>query len=442
MSKITADFTKITGRIKPMHGVGQPPITGLTNEMFHYLKEAGIPYARLHDVGGMFGGGCFVDIPNLFPDFDADEKNPENYAFEFTDKIIEGLMENGCEPFFRLGITIENYVNVRAYRVDPPKDFHKWARICEQVIRHYNEGWANGYNYNIEYWEIWNEPEGKPMWNGTFEEYCRLYEVSSKHLKECFGDKIKVGGYASCGFYAIDKDPEITGIGLDPTNSHEKYIKNFFTFLEYITSEEHKSPIDFFSWHSYGAVHRIIKQAEYCHKTLDKYGLGDIEEILNEWNPCHTIKNKRGSWAAAQNLAVLLAMQKSTLAMMNYYDAQISYSIFSGMFNPDLGIPYPNYYGFMSFNSLYKLKDEIETSTDDENLFIGGATNGKKKVLVMSNINNKEVEVTFDVTGADLSDCDILMINDEYTYTLTGKKIVEGKLVIPANTCVEIKFYN
>jgi hypothetical protein len=135
-------------------------------------------------------------------------------------------------------------------------------------------------------------------------------------------------------------------------------------------------------------------------------------------------------------------MQKSTLAMMNYYDAQVGYSIFSGMFNPDLGIPYPNYYGFMSFNSLYKLKDEIETSTDDENLFIGGATNGKKKILVMSNINNKELEVTFDVTGADLSDCDILMINDEYTYTLTGKKIVEGKLVIPANTCVEIKFYN
>ena len=111
-------------------------------------------------------------------------------------------------------------------------------------------------------------------------------------MKECFGDKIKVGGYASCGFYAIDKDPEITGIGLDPTNSHEKYIKNFFTFLEYITSEEHKSPIDFFSWHSYGAVHRIIKQAEYCHKNLVKYGLGDIEEMLNEWNPCHTMENK------------------------------------------------------------------------------------------------------------------------------------------------------
>ena len=160
MTKITVDFNNITGKIKPMHGVGQPPIWGLDFDMFRYLTEAGIPYSRLHDVGGMLGGGVFVDIPNLFPDFDADETNPENYTFEFTDKLITALMEAKCEPFFRLGVTIENYWDVRTYRVKPPKDFDKWARICEHVIRHYRQGWANGFNYDIKYWEIWNEPEG------------------------------------------------------------------------------------------------------------------------------------------------------------------------------------------------------------------------------------------------------------------------------------------
>ena len=29
------------------------------------------------------------------------------------------------------------------------------------VIKHYNSGWANGYHYNIKYWEIWNEPDGR-----------------------------------------------------------------------------------------------------------------------------------------------------------------------------------------------------------------------------------------------------------------------------------------
>lgn len=46
MNQITVDFSKITGRIKPMHGVGQPPLLGTSTSMFHYLKEAGIPFSR------------------------------------------------------------------------------------------------------------------------------------------------------------------------------------------------------------------------------------------------------------------------------------------------------------------------------------------------------------------------------------------------------------
>ena len=172
-AKITVDFNNIKGTVKPMHGVGQPPVTGLSNSLFHYLKRAGIPYSRLHDVSGWMGQGLYVDIPNLFRDFDADENDPESYDFKYTDKIIEGLVENGCEPYFRLGVTIENQHMLKAYRIFPPKDFEKWARICEHVIRHYNEGWADGYHFNITYWEIWNEPddcyknETAAMWKVT-----------------------------------------------------------------------------------------------------------------------------------------------------------------------------------------------------------------------------------------------------------------------------------
>ena len=59
----------------------------------------------------------------------------------------------------------------------------------------------------------------------------------------------------------------------------------------------------------------------------------------------------------------------------------------------------------------------------------------------MSNINNTPVLTEFDIKGADVSDVDIVMINDEYKYTITGKEIVDGKLEIPAHTCVEIRFY-
>ena len=58
---IKIDFTKNLGPIKPMHGVGQPPFYGARSfPMFHYLTEAGIPFSRLHDVAGPYGGGRFV----------------------------------------------------------------------------------------------------------------------------------------------------------------------------------------------------------------------------------------------------------------------------------------------------------------------------------------------------------------------------------------------
>ena len=58
---INVDFNNRTGRkIRPMHGIGQPPILrgepGVTPTLFHYLEEAGIPYSRLHDVAGSYGG--------------------------------------------------------------------------------------------------------------------------------------------------------------------------------------------------------------------------------------------------------------------------------------------------------------------------------------------------------------------------------------------------
>ena len=66
---IDIDFKTETGPVKPVHAAGQGPLLrGQAPDfsMFRYLKEAGVPYARLHDVGGMFGQNLWVDIPNIF----------------------------------------------------------------------------------------------------------------------------------------------------------------------------------------------------------------------------------------------------------------------------------------------------------------------------------------------------------------------------------------
>ena len=73
-TRIVVDPGSVLGPVKPVNGVGQPPMVGALDdwELMPFLKEAGVPYSRLHDVGGWLGQGLFVDITNLFPDFDAD----------------------------------------------------------------------------------------------------------------------------------------------------------------------------------------------------------------------------------------------------------------------------------------------------------------------------------------------------------------------------------
>ena len=97
---------------------------------------------------------------------------------------------------------------------------------------HYTEGWADGYNYKIRYWEIWNEPEvqDKMMWNGTPEEFYELYTVAATHLKNRF-PHLKIGGYASCGFYVIEGSfiPDAAS-----TPRFEYFLDFFEEFMEYM----------------------------------------------------------------------------------------------------------------------------------------------------------------------------------------------------------------
>ena len=390
MAKIFFDETKIIGKIKPIHGVGQPPLLGADNfMMFPYLTDAGIPFSRLHDVGGVYAQGRFVDVPNIFRNFDADETDPASYDFAFTDVLIKGLMDAGVAPFFRLGVTIENDLYIKAYRIFPPKDPQKWAKICEHIIRHYNEGWADGFFYGIEYWEIWNEPDDtadiryNPMWQGTKEDFLELYGITATHLKKCFPN-IKVGGYGCCGFYKVAD-------GLCSATDHEidtQYFLDFFDdFLAY--ARKNRVPLDFFSWHSYDeSVENNVIYANYARKKLDEYGFTDTESICDEWNIEY---EKRGTLRHASiTAAMLLAFQNSPLDSSMFYDARCGAGIYGSMFHCLERVPYPTYYAFAAFNRLYKLGKEIKTKTDDNALYTVGASDGKWACLVIANPTNEK----------------------------------------------------
>lgn len=406
MTEIRLDFQNKRGGMKPMHGVGQPPAYGINSSLFHYLKEAGIPYSRLHDVGGSYGDGRFVDVPNIFRDFNADPEDPSSYDFVFTDWLITELVKVGCEPYYRLGITIENDADMKAYRTEPPADFHKWAVVCEHIISHYNEEWANGFHYNITYWEIWNEPDGTvpgfpykaELWNGTPEQFYELYDITAKHLKARFGDTIKIGGYACTGFRGILLPPEkLRG------TREELFLKFFHGFFEYIKA--HKSPIDFFSWHSYDTVDRMIVLEHYVQEQLKHYGYEGLENHINEWNPVH---NARGSALHNANiLACMIAMQDANVDAMHLYDARFNVSSYAALFNPETAKPYPAYYGLAAFDQLYRLGTETGTEVvygesdfeANEGIYALSAADGKYRRTLVVNLSGKTQEIRY--TGVD-----------------------------------------
>lgn len=431
MSSLTVIANDSLTPIKKVNGVGQPPITGAaSSSMIHYLTEANIPYSRLHDVGGTFGGGRFVDIPNVFPDFDADEDDPASYAFAYTDWLLSALDEAGVEPVYRLGVTIENAVAMYASpRIFPPKDYGKWARVCEHIIRHYTEGWANGFHFHIDYWEIWNEPDnhfklnGNMMWQGSAEDYYRLYEVTARHLKACF-PQIKIGGFASCGFYHVTNP----GGGGEPERM--RYFVDFFEgFLDWITSPEHKAPIDFFSWHSYADIEETRAHAAYCRRALDERGLGRVETQLNEWNPSPRVFGLMKH--AVKVGGMLCALQDMLVDTAMFYDARVGISEYGSLFSPETRKPYADYDAFVMFGRLLKLGSQLRVALDEAGVYAVAATDGQTRGMMVVNTTAEDKAML--VEGIDLSTvrCEI---TDRHRRMEAAALIRDGKLCMPGES--------
>ena len=395
MSVIKYDLSANCGKFRIMHAVNNGPVhkrhaNDQKRSNLDSFKAARIPYARNHDAAfnAGYGGEHTVDISAIFPNFDADPYDPASYDFACTDEYIAITLEAGTETFYRLGQKIEHYI--KKFNVYPPKDFKKWAVICEHIIRHYNYGWADGFEYNIKYWEIWNEPDldyNKPIirtWGGTREEFFDLYEISAKHLKSCFPE-LKIGGPAICGDvnWADDFLCEMSKRGV---------------------------PIDFFSWHIYtNRVPHVAERAAKVKDSMVKYGYGDAESILNEWNYVHgwsgdefvySIQQIIGLKGASFTLAVMCESQRSDIIdMLMYYDARPT--VFNGLWDFYTLRPLRGYYPFLWYADMYELDHEVRCDSLPEDIYSLAGVSKEGKVCAVAtyytNDDNAEPKTfTFD----------------------------------------------
>ncbi len=381
MDTIRVDFAKTLGKVKPMHSVNNGPVykfaadQRITN-IDHY-KAAGIPFARTHDASfnATYGGEHIVDVNMIFTDWSKDACDPASYDFTLTDEYLRVIEAGGAKVYYRLGSKIEHWS--KKYNTLPPVDFHKWAVVCEHIIRHYTEGWADGYNMDIEYWEIWNEPdldaddsEHKRCWGGTAKQFYELYCIAHRHLKSCF-PHLKIGG------------PACSGIAGDRKG---KWVEDFFTVLN-----QNGIKPDFFSWHVYGAtVEKIQQMIRHARELLDKHGFTETESILNEWNYVkgwrdeewiYSLKMEKSLKGSAFIASTMCMSLYEPLDNLMFYDARPCGM--NSMFCTDFVFErLKGYYPFYMFNQLYKLDNAVGTECESDDVWAAAATGDEQNVMV------------------------------------------------------------
>ena len=406
---LTADFSRLTGkRVKPLHGFNSGPMTKVfTYDARPLFVEGGFSYVRLHDSEYPFGSGEFIDIPCVFKNFNADETDPANYNFGNTDEYIRQCLNVDSKIIYRLGVSIE-HTPVKRYTA-PPADFAKWARICEHIIRHYTEGWANGYHWDIEYWEIWNEPDldqntdNKRCWGGTATEFAEFYTVAARHLKQCF-PHLKIGG---CGFSSV----------------HNAFIEEFF---KDISARTPRVPLDFYTWHRYKSdALAFVEGANKVREILTAFGYGEVESILDEWNLMYSwdLVNQAESYRAMKDhrgasfyAAVLCALQEqSDVAIATQFEADVVKE-FCGVFNVKNmcvgGLlanggkgkfaelePTKGFYAFKAFNSLYRMGNSVALTCNNEKVLATAATGECGNGILLSNQSGEPIEVSLQLSG-------------------------------------------
>jgi len=357
-TELRVDFSRTNGFVRPLHGINKGPLAaGGMIDVTAALRALNLPNVRLHDCH--WPNPDVVDIHAVFPDFKADPEQASSYDFALTDEYLAATRKTGAQIVYRLGESIEHTSKKRF--VHPPHDFTKWAGICLGLIRHYNEGWANGFHHDIRYWEIWNEPENRPaMWSGTDEDYFRLYRVAASAIKKRYPG-LKVGGPA------VGASGQFVNGEFRPT----AFVTNFLALCR-----QEGLPLDFFSWHCYTAdPSELARRARAIRHFFFFCGSKSTESHLNEWNflPGSTWKplartsppearqayyeEMAGERGAAFIVTALLELQDAPVDVCNLFHGELGAF---GLFNEN-GVPQKNYHALRAFRGLLNTPCRMET---------------------------------------------------------------------------------
>ena len=185
----------------------------------------------------------------------------------------------------------------------------------------------------------------------------------------------------------------------------------------------------------------------------EKYGYGEAESILNEWNYVrgwldefvYSIEQIISIKGACFFSACMAAAQNNPdIDMLMYYDARMG--AFNGLFDYYTMRPLKGYYPYYLFANLYDLGSQAYSSSDDEDVYVVAAKNGEKKAVMITyyaeNDNKWEKYINIDFGTNDFDGKQILITDKDSTLgAYAGATIKDGKvtLFVQRNTIIYIE---
>ncbi len=392
---ITLDSSKTQGRIRNILGMNNSPRivseSYMTKEK-EFFKALSPARVRHHDAALENPGYALIDITRIFPLFRADENDPENYDFRPTDLYLRQVVECGIPIEFRLGESIEH--SAEQFRVIAPPDIDKWANICVNIVRHYNDGWANGFHWDIQYWSIWEEPGNVPrLFTGDYAIYLKLFVTTFKKIKAAFPN-LKVGGTNDALPFSFPK-------------------KRIERSLQYFADNGVRP--DFLAYTAYARTpDEYVEDVETVQKIMDEFGYGPETELnLSEFHYAPSQWNLEGYNSSEMHDHVSAAFAVTTL--IRFLDTRLTCAFHYmwqascwGLFDKFMK-PYPLYYGLKYFTEMSKCTRRLSLDVDGElphdvRLLAGTLENGNAKLLISC---FKSPRLAFVINAPEYASCQI-----------------------------------
>jgi xylan 1,4-beta-xylosidase len=187
--------------------------------------------------------------------YTEDAAERPRYDWTIVDRIFDTYIERGMKPLVQIGFMPEalsvkpapyrhawapgqEYKTIFTGWAYPPRDYDRWRDLVTEWVRHSVAKYGRA-EVETWWWEVWNEPD-IGYWQGTPEEYFKLYDYAADGLKRAL-PSARIGG------------PHVTG-PLGPRT--QKFLRDFLEHC--LRGRNHAtgrtgSPLEYVGFHAKGA---------------------------------------------------------------------------------------------------------------------------------------------------------------------------------------------